>query len=170
MYLEQEQFHGVDSVSRGKSAGTSLPVHLQPMNNKKMFDLENEAQGHKVHDLRWFHLMTNINLLKKAYLIILCQLSPFFRYSYFKICDREKCWSVMTYNICSGIIQWQIPEKICLTPFDSEYQPVNKSYEAFLHQLVPFARYSYFKLSTFKIQVKVTEKGHESFDSEYQPL
>ena len=66
------------------------------MHNKKMFDLENEGQGHEVQHLPWCHSMVNINLDKydKSHLRNYYLLSPFSRYSHLKIGDLE--------NVCQG--------------------------------------------------------------------
>ena len=39
-------------------------LFLLQMHHKKVFDLENEGQSHRVQDSQWSHLMANIFLCK----------------------------------------------------------------------------------------------------------
>ena len=57
--MKQEQLHGGGRASRGKSARDirGQSNFLQQMHNKKMFDLENEGQGHEVQGSQWSHSM-----------------------------------------------------------------------------------------------------------------
>ena len=65
-FNKPKQLHGGGRLSQGKSSGDirSLRMFLLRMHYKKLFDLENECQGHRVQHLRWCHSMVNIDLDK----------------------------------------------------------------------------------------------------------
>ena len=65
--VRQGQLDGGGRANRVKSAGEvrCMPAHfLKHMHNKKMFDLENEGQGHGVQQWQRSLSMANINLYK----------------------------------------------------------------------------------------------------------
>ena len=91
-FLEQERFHGGGRCeSRPFCRVHPLPAHfLYSKHNKKMFDLENEGQGHGEQRSYCFHSMENMKLnTNHANFVTFRQLSPYSRCSHFNIFDHE---------------------------------------------------------------------------------